>query len=486
MQGTEWDHQLNVRADGKHLVGHVGVVLLRKIADRVGLTRALAAAFPRGTGPGWRDRGVVLVQLACAITLGATNVLAAEQLHYQWRALFAEPVSDSTLRRTLEAVDGSVAARIERVRAVTRRVVWTWLALRPGGFPWISVCGRRLTGWYVLDLDATVVTCTSRKEGAAGTFKGTFGHHPLGAWVANTRECVAMLLRPGNAAANDVADHKTVLTAALRQMPLPLWSKLLIRIDGAAFSHDLLDHLTSLTTSRRRVRWVTGWAIHAMDEEAIARLPQKLWTDALRQDGGLHEITGPDGTTVTYQVAELTGLRDLTGWPEGTRLVVRRVKPSRRDLKKLTAFEKRTGWRYQIVATNIPAHHGLCGVPGSGQVWFVDGLYRDHAEVEDRVKAIKRIGLGLLPSASWQINAAWVLTATIATDLDAWTRLLLLRDDPHLAAAEPDTIRAKLYHLPARLTSHARRRTLHLDRSWPWSPAFTTAWHHATKLPALT
>jgi hypothetical protein len=44
----------------------------------------------------------------------------------------------------------------------------------------------------------------------------------------------------------------------------------------------------------------------------------------------------------------------------------------------------------------------------------------------------------------------------------------------------------KLYHLPARLTTHTRRRTLHLDQSWPWSSAFTTAWHHATKLPAVT
>jgi hypothetical protein len=486
VQATEWDHRLGVRADGKRLVGYAGVVLLRKVADRVGLTRALAVVLPRGTGPGWRDRGVVLVQLACAIVLGATNVLAAEQLQHQWRALFPKPVSDSTLRRALEAVDGPVAARIERVRAVIRRAVWTWLALRPAGFPWISVCGRRLTGWYVLDLDATVVTCTSGKEGAAGTFKGTWGHHPLGAWVANTRECVAMLLRCGNAAANDVADHKTVLAAALRQLPLPLWSKLLVRIDGAAFSHALLDHLTSLTTSRRRVRWVTGWAIHTMDEEAIARLPEKVWTDALRQDGEVHAIKGPGGDMVSYQVAELTGVRDLTGWPAGMRLIVRRVKPSRRDAKKLTAFEKRTGWRYQIVATNIPDHQGLSGVPGSGQVWFVDGLYRDHAEVEDRVKAIKRVGLGLLPSASWQLNAAWVLAATIACDLDAWTRLLLLHDHPELAAAEPETIRRKLYHLPARLTSHARRRTLHLDRTWPWSSAFTTAWQQATQLPALT
>lgn len=112
-----------------------------------------------------------------------------------------------------------------------------------------------------------------------------------------------MLLRPGNAPPNDVADHKTVLAAALRQLPLPPWSKLLIRIDGAAFSHGLLDHLQSLTTSRRRVRWVTGWAINTTDEQAVALLPEHVWTAALRQDGQLHEIKGPDGETVSYQVA---------------------------------------------------------------------------------------------------------------------------------------------------------------------------------------
>jgi hypothetical protein len=169
VQSTQWDHRLDVRADGKSLVGHAGIVLLRRVADRLGLARALAAVLPAGSGPRWRDRGLALVQLACAIAMGATNLLEAEQLQYHWRPLFPLPVSDSTLRRTLEAIDAPVAVRVERVRAAIRRAVWTWLALRPGGFPWIQVAGRVLTGWYVLDLDATIVPCTSRKEGAAGT-----------------------------------------------------------------------------------------------------------------------------------------------------------------------------------------------------------------------------------------------------------------------------------------------------------------------------
>ena len=33
----------------------------------------------------------------------------------------------------------------------------------------------------------------------APTFKMGYGFHPLGAWLANTAESLAMLLRPGNA-----------------------------------------------------------------------------------------------------------------------------------------------------------------------------------------------------------------------------------------------------------------------------------------------
>ncbi|MEU5269780.1 hypothetical protein [Streptomyces hygroscopicus] len=63
------DRGLRVGADGKGLIGHAEVVLLRRLADRPGLTQLLAGVFPSG-GPGWRDRAVVFVHLALSITLG--------------------------------------------------------------------------------------------------------------------------------------------------------------------------------------------------------------------------------------------------------------------------------------------------------------------------------------------------------------------------------------------------------------------------------
>ncbi|MFJ3277951.1 hypothetical protein [Streptomyces halstedii] len=42
-----------------------------------------------------------------------------------------------------------------------QRHVWPRLRLRPGGCPWLTVAGRRLTGWIVIDLDATIITAVS-------------------------------------------------------------------------------------------------------------------------------------------------------------------------------------------------------------------------------------------------------------------------------------------------------------------------------------
>ena len=124
--------------------------------------------------------------------------------------------------------------RIARARARARAHVWTLIGDTPGGFPWLAIAGKTLTGWLVIDMDATLVTARSDKEGAAPTWKKGYGFHPLGAWCANTRECLAMLLRPGNAGSNTFADHKDVLAAAIRQVPAGFRARVLVRVDGPA------------------------------------------------------------------------------------------------------------------------------------------------------------------------------------------------------------------------------------------------------------
>ncbi|WP_406170038.1 transposase [Streptomyces canus] len=255
----------------------------------MGLTDALAGVLPSGTASSWRDRAAGLIGLVVAIALGATNLLEAEQLQLHHGPLFGPAVSDSTLHRLRSTTDETRRAQIAKVRQRVRRHIWTLLHLRPGGFPYLTVAGRHLKGWIVLDMDATVITAASRKQGAAGTFKGTFGFHPLAAWPANTDECLAMELREGNAGANTVADHLRVLDAALAQIPRSSQAKILVRVDGAGATHGLLKRRQALNTTRRTVRYTVGWTITPEDERAIARLPEAAWETSLRQDGEVQE-----------------------------------------------------------------------------------------------------------------------------------------------------------------------------------------------------
>ena len=98
-----------------------------------------------------------------------------------------------------------------------------------------------------------------------------------------------MLLRPGNAGSNTFADHLAVLTAALRQIPSRMRSKLLVRVDGAGASHELISHLLSLSSRRRTVLFTCGWMITAADEQAIGLLPAAAWQAAVDQDGAVQE-----------------------------------------------------------------------------------------------------------------------------------------------------------------------------------------------------
>ena len=478
MQHMPWDHALTVTDGGSGLVGHAGAILLRKAADQAGLTGWLSAALQKpGKSPVF-GRGGVLVSMAAAIALGAASMSDIAVLAQLSPVLGAAP-SGPTVRRALDLA--GMAASLERIagaRAKARAHVWELIEGTAAGFPWLVIAGKTLTGWLVIDLDATLVTAHSDKEGAAPTWKKGYGFHPLGAWLANTRECLAMLLRPGNAGSNTFADHKQVLAAAIRQVPARFRRKILVRVDGAGASHELIRHLLGMSSPRRTVLFTCGWMITAADEDAIRQVPAGAWEPGIGQDGTIEH---------DKDVAAITGLMSRAGnWSDGLRWIARRVKPSRRHLKNLTDYEKKTGWKYSITCTNIPGT-GISGVPGSHHPQHIDVVHREHAVVETGgVRTAKAMGLRNLPSKSWQVNKGWVIAANIAADLTAWTRLLGLCDDPGLRQADPDTLRYRIWHIPARLVHHARQRVLKISPDWPWKEAFLTCWQRLRALPAPT
>ena len=475
MKDTFWDRALEIAADGHGLVGHAGGVLLRKLADRVGLTGAFDSALTLKRRKPQLSRGMVLVSAAIAIAMGATSMADIAVLRQLSPVLGPAPSASTVRRVLLDMAAGRMPARIAQARARIRRHVWEEIEAA-GGFPWISVAGKTLQDWVVLDMDATLITAHSDKEGAKPTWKMGYGFHPLAAWCINTRECLSMLLRPGSDGSNTFTDHEEVLADALRQVPPGFRRKVLVRIDGAGASHKLIEHLISLSTRRKTVRFTCGWTILAADEQAIAALPASAWEPGLRQDGRAED---------DKDTAEITHLMSRAGgWPDGLRFIARRVKPSRRHKRNMTALERKTGWKYSITCTNIQ-DTGLDGVPGSHHPQFIDAVQRDHATVEtDGVRTAKAMGLRNLPSKTWQVNVGWVLAANIAADLTAWTRLLGFRDDDELRAAAPDTLRYRVWHVPARLVRHARKRVLKISPDWPWADAFIACWNRICALTA--
>ena len=326
MQHNGWDHALKVTGGGAGLVGHAGAVLLRKAADQAGLTGLLSAALRKaGTSP-VLDRGIVLVSMAVAIALGATSMSDIAVLAHLAPVLGDAP-SGPTVRRALDLAGHGGHAGPDRPRPCQGpRARVDADRGPPAGFPWLAIAGKTLAGWLVIDMDATLVTARSDKEGAAPTWKKGYGFHPLGAWCANTRECLAMLLRPGNAGSNTFADHRDVLAAAIRQVPARFRSKILVRVDGAGASHELVKHLLSMSSPRRKVLFTCGWMITAADEDAIRQVPAAAWKPGTGQDGAIEE---------DKDVAEITHLMSRAGnWPGGLRWIVRRVKPSRRQMSE--------------------------------------------------------------------------------------------------------------------------------------------------------
>lgn len=247
--------------------------------------------------------------------------------------------SPPTVWRALDELTPARLTKVAAARARTRRHVW---ALLPGGVPASQVAGTDLGEVVVLDVDATVVITHSEKEHAAATFKKTFGYHPIGVWCDNTGEFLAARLRAGNAGSNTTADHIQVLSEAISQVPGTHRRHLLIRSDGAGASHGLLDWLTEQGQVRgRSVEYSIGFAVTEKIRRAISLVPATVWSPATNADGGVRE--GGD-------VAEVTGLLDLSGWPTGMRVIARRERPH--PGAQLSLFEDADGWRYQAFVTN--------------------------------------------------------------------------------------------------------------------------------------
>lgn len=428
-----------VTADGDGVVSHAGSALLVGLADKLGLTAALSDAMePTRQRVSAHDPGVVLRDLAVMLADGATGLSGLGALRDQ-EALFGQVASDSTAYRVIDSIDQSGLERLRGAVSVARERAWA-----------LGAAPKQV----VMDFDATLLEAFSRKQGAAGTFKKGFGHHPLLCYLDGSREALAGVLRDGNAGSNTAADHMTVGDLALAQLPAAaLDGEIVARVDGAGATHEFTQWCRDA-----RIAFSVGAAVtqDVLTEALI--IDDRAWKHALLQDGS----EDPDAF-----VCELTGRVKLTSWPTGSRLVCRSVRLAQGTQ---LGFGQTDGFRYEVFLTDL-----------AGDIRDRDLFQRGHARVEDRIRDAKDVGLRNLPFRSFANNEVWLLLVQLAQDLLAWSQALLLTGD--LARAEPATLRYRLWHTAAKLARHARRTHLRLDRHWPWATQLAAAFTRLQALP---
>jgi hypothetical protein len=434
--------RLKVARGGRGLVNHAGARLLSDVADDIGLTVelsvALATTKQRRRG---HDRGEVLRDLAVMVADGGTRISDLAVLRNQ-PGLFDDVASNPTAWRTLEAIDEGVLEQIAVARAHARENAW----LR-GMDP----------GFYVIDLDATLIGAHSEKEGAAPTYKKGFGHHPLMAYLDATGEALAGLLRPGNAGSGTAVDHITVLDDALFQLPVdPVETEVIARADTAGCSHAFLD-----ACAQRGVRFIVGHRLTAEIAQILLETPESAWHTAISADGSEERDWA--------QVVEITDHVDLSGWPEGCRMIARR---EHAHVGAQLTFTDLDGHRFQVCVTDL----------ADDDITYLEALYRGRGRVERRICDAKDTGLANLPSASMAINQAWVTLVMLAQDLIAWTQHLYLDGD--LAIAEPKRLRYCLLHVAAMIVNTGRQTKLRLADDWPWTDALIAAFDRLHHRPA--
>jgi len=412
-------------------VGQAGGVLLTETIAATGLGSAMSAALSDWRKPlAVHDPAKVMLDLAVTLALGGDAMSDIALLRAE-PGLFGLVASDPTVSRTVAALAADAPAVLKAIntaRAVARARAWKLAGQHAPDH------GASARAPVIVDLDATLVTSHSEKESAAPTYKRGFGFHPLCAFVdhgaAGTGEPLAVLLRPGNAGSNTATDHITVITEALAQLPghrpgRRAGRKVLIRTDGAGCTHDVMTWMAG-----QRLSYSVGFPLPHNTSDLLELIPADVWTPAYDAHDQIR-----DGAWV----AELTELLDMSKWPAGMRVIVRKERPHPGAQLRITDVD---GHRVTAFATNTKT-----GGPAT-QLPDLELRHRRRARCEDRIRVSKDTGLMNLPLAGFTQNRIWCAIVALAVEITAWMQMLALNG--HQARRwEPKRLRLRLFTLPA-------------------------------------
>jgi hypothetical protein len=158
---------------------------------------------------------------------------------------------------------------------------------------------------------------------------------------------------------------------------------------------------------------------------------------------------------------------DLSAWPKGMRVIVRRERPHPGAQLR---FTDAGGHRFTCFATSTTG----------GQLADLELRHRRRARCEDRIRCAKDTGLRNLPLHGYAQNQIWCEIVALACELLAWTQMLAFTGPAR--GWEPKRMRLRIFAVAGRLVRGGRRLWLRLAARWPWAAQIIAA---ITRLHAL-
>lgn len=436
-----------------------GTLLIVDTANALGVTDVLDEHLA-GLTPDTvtHTAGTVMTSLAVALTAGATCLDDLDLLRPLVNTEVTRPVgSVSTAHRRLHQLAESadkVDQSVTRAMRTLRTRAWKGLGdLNP------TTCATR-DDPLIIDIDASLIHIHSTKEDAAPTYKKGYGFHPLCAFADHGPglggEPLALLMRAGNAGANNADDHITLIKSAYRALPGSdkggnIGRKILVRTDGAGGTKKVASYLHS-----RGFPYSLGLRVNEKIGALVSTMSDDVKQGVLRPaaDGGVTD-------TDTAYVADITGLLstgtpgeygiNLTSFPPGTRVIVRVEYPAEGCQLRITDIN---GRRVTAFITN-----------SDGQPQVLDLRHRGRGRCEQRIKDAKDLGFLAVPHHSFAANRIWMHAVFLAGALSTWSRLLGAEPAQLVAAKKTATDMRRGTHQTKSLAAKAARSAA---RSWWW------------------
>ena len=352
--------RVKVSADGDGVVSHAGVGMLREVADLTGLTgnvsEVLADTYK---GPWVHEPGRVFADLAVAVADGADCVSGIGSLVDQ-QALHGPVASLTTTWRLIdERVDAAHLSGVKTARATARAAAWA-AGARPGRWDGRDGRGRldqpgpfRPEGERCCHVETYVrvsplLVFADRTEIASGEAlagKAPTRERGLATPPATTSRCSPRRWRRS------------------REPPAttgrPGQSSVLIRSDSAGATYGFAKFCREVG-----VGFSFGFAVREPVRDALGLLADAAWLACLDGIDVWYPTINADGTIRDGAwVAEATGLLDLSAWPAGSRVILRKERPH--PGAQLT-FTDVDGHRITAFITDTPAGVGARPVGRTG------------------------------------------------------------------------------------------------------------------------